>query len=307
MIPLRSSLVVAGLSLALNARADLPPVPPIPGSTNAPDAPANLLPPVNPPVSPVALFRRLLSLNSREREAYLTNRPPAIRAGLLAKLKEYQAMDPDTRELRLRATELRWQLLPLLRLPPPDRAPLLARVPDDLAPLVRSRLADWDQLPAHVQAEFLENERTLHYFALVATNQPGASDPAAEARRQTIAARFNQFFELTPEEKQRTLKTLSTAERAQMAATLQAYAKLTPVQRRQCLHAFDQFAGLSPAERAEFLHNAERWAQMSPRERQIWRDLVAHVPQWPPLPMPASPALLPSPPPERHRATMATN
>ena len=23
---------------------------------------------------------------------------------------------------------------------------------------------------------------------------------------------------------------------------------------------------------------------MSPKERQAWRDLVAHVPQWPPLP-----------------------
>ena len=38
-------------------------------------------------------------------------------------------------------------------------------------------------------------------------------------------------------------------------------------------------------EQAEFLKNAERWSQMSPAERQAWRDLVANVPQWPPLPI----------------------
>jgi hypothetical protein len=41
---------------------------------------------------------------------------------------------------------------------------------------------------------------------------------------------------------------------------------------------------MSPQDRAEFLKNAERWSQISPKERQAWRDLVAQVPQWPPLP-----------------------
>ena len=50
-----------------------------------------------------------------ERDDFLTNRPPKIRAGILAKIAEYEALDPNERELRLRATELRWHLMPLLR------------------------------------------------------------------------------------------------------------------------------------------------------------------------------------------------
>jgi hypothetical protein len=233
--------------------------------------------------SPVAQFRHLLDLPPRERENYLTNRPPEIRAALRAKIQEYLAMDPDSRELRLRATELRYQLIPLLRLPPGDRAPRLAQVPEDLAPLVQSRLAEWDKLSPALQQEFLANNRTLPYFAVVDTaNQQATAE--ARAEHQRIAEQFNHFFELTPDEKQRTLKTISVAERAQMEAALEAFGKLSPPQRRQCIQAFTKFAELSPAERTEFIRNAERWAQMTPKERQTWRDLVARVPEWPPLP-----------------------
>jgi hypothetical protein len=41
---------------------------------------------------------------------------------------------------------------------------------------------------------------------------------------------------------------------------------------------------MSSTERAEFLRNAEHWSQMSPAERQTWRDLVANVPDWAPVP-----------------------
>ena len=43
-----------------------------------------------------------------------------------------------------------------------------------------------------------------------------------------ISAQFNQFFELTPDEKQETLNTLSDAERAQMEKTLQSFSALPP-------------------------------------------------------------------------------
>ena len=69
-----------------------------------------------------------------------------------------------------------------------------------------------------------------------------------------------------------------------MEKTLQSFDKLPPAQRAQCIHAFTEFAGMSPAERAEFLKNAERWSQLPPKERQAWRDLVAQVPLWPPMP-----------------------
>ncbi len=310
MSRLGSSVVGLGLLLTGLSPMAQPATPPAPSVAAVSPADVNrLIPPTIAPVSPVAMFRRLLDMTRRERESYLTNRPPAVREALRAKITEYLAMDPDARELRLRATELRWQLLPLLRLAPADRGARLALVPADLAPLVQSRLAEWDQLPADLQAEFLANDRTLHYFAQVAISNHAPADPAAAAQHEQIAEQFNRFFELTPGEKQRTLKTLSATERAQMEQTLQDFGRLPARQRVQCLQAFTQFAALSPAERAEFLKNADRWAQMSPGERQTWRDLVARVPSWPPLPQNLVPP--PMPPPLRQPAKphpmMATN
>ena len=272
-------------------------------------APTNLsLPPVPHLKSPVDLFRELLAMTPAERENYLTNRPPEIRDRILAKVREYEALDPNERELRLRATELRWYLLPLLHESPTNRAARLAAIPDDLRPLVKTRLTQWDILPPPLQQEFLESERALRYFTHVdfptsppmppmppmppdlgRHHGPQDSDLArwnalSEDQRQKIAAQFNQFFELTPMEKTKTLNTLSDAERQQMEKTLETFGKLPPAQRLQCIRAFTEFAGMSAQEKQDFLKNAQRWSQMSPKERQTWRDLVTHVPEWPPLP-----------------------
>ena len=312
MKPLRSSLMALALVLGLAgcAHAADPTNPPPVGPSAQTPAQAvinQLMPPPSPPsVSPVAFFRRLLSMSPVERESYLTNRPPTVRAGLEAKIKEYLALDPDTRELRLRATELRWQLIPLLRTAPADRGPRLAQVPEDLAPLVQSRLAAWDKLPPAMQQEFLASEGPLSTLVGLGPTNRTAADSTAGPNREKTAAQFNQFFDLTPDEQKSTLKTISPTERAQMEATLAAFARLTPAQRFQCQRAFAKFAGLSPAERAEFLKNAGRWAQMTPQERQTWRDLVAQVPVWPPLPTPPLP-MPPKLPPLHPPPAMATN
>ena len=90
--------------------------------------------------SPVDFFRQLLAMRPAEREIFLTNRPPEIRKRILVKVNEYEALDPNTRELRLRATELRWYLMPLLRESPTTRAARLAQVPEDIRELVVDRL-----------------------------------------------------------------------------------------------------------------------------------------------------------------------
>ncbi len=260
------------------------------------------------PRSPVDLFRQLLAMTPDEREAFLTNRPPQVREGILAKVGEYEALDPDERELRLRATELRWYLLPLMQAAPDQRAARLAQVPADMRDLVQSRLGEWIILPPSLQQEFWENERALRYFADVDVKNnptlrqiaPPGSDLArwsamTEDQREKIAASVKQFFELTPDEKQAALGTLSDAERQQMEKTLRAFDQLPPNQREECTRAFAKFAGLSAAEKQEFLKNAERWSQMSPADRQAWRDLVVNVPEWPPLPSSAvAPPLLPT-------------
>jgi len=317
----RAAAILAAAQLAVfSIAAQTPAIVPLPGKT--PGAVANIMPPVPQSHSPVDFFRNLLAMTSRERNDFLTNKPPEVRERILDKVKEYLALDPNERELRLRATELRWYLTPLLHDSTTNRATRLAQTPDDLRGLIKSRLDQWDALTPGLRREFLDNERTLRYFTHVdATNASterhhGPSDDEqahwnalSENERGKITAQFNRFFELTPDEKQKTLKTLSDAERAQMEKTLQSFDKLPLPQRRECIRAFAKFADMSAQDRAEFLKNAERWSQMLPAERKIWRDLVANIPQWPPLP--ASLIMPPMPPmpviPNNIRPLVATN
>jgi Protein of unknown function (DUF3106) len=286
-------------------------VPSVPPPVKLLSTPANGSPALPRPRSPVALFRQLLAMTPEEREIFLTNRPPQIREGILAKVNEYQALDPNERELRLRATELRWYLLPLLQESPSNRAVRLARVPVDMRELVKSRLDQWTILPPQLQQELLENEQALRYFAHLDVSNttilqkiaPPGSELArwaamTEMQRKQIATSVDQFFALTPDEKEAALNTLSDAERAQMEKTLQTFGKLPPDQREECIHAFAKFASMSAPEKQEFLKNAERWSRMSPADRQTWRDLVVNVPEWPPLPSSAiaPPPALPYPP-----------
>lgn len=244
-------------------------------------------------------FRHLLAMSPEQRESALANKPAIVREKILAKVNEYAALDLDDRELRLQATELHWYLMPLLRAAPDDRAARLALVPDDIRDVVSSRLAQWGILPPQLQQEFLENEATLSYFSSMAvtnhaTGETAPSD-ADQSRwnalsgdeRKAMTAQFNEFFSLTPVEKQKALGGLSGVERAQMEKTIQAFGQLPPMQRVQCLRAFGKFANMSPRERAEFLKNAQRWSKMTAADRKAWIDLVAHVPQWSPAPPPA--------------------
>ena len=273
--------------------------PPAPAKAAA--VPAILIPP--PPQSPVVIFRQMLAMTPKERAESLTNRAPDVRARISAKVDEYLALDPNERELRLRATELRWYLMPLFQTAPADRELSLGRVPDELRELVKTRLARWDTLPPQMQKEFLDNDRVLHDFAHIEKTNAAPANP----NQQKISDQFNRFFEFTPEEKQLAINTLSAAERTQMEKTLETFDKLSPLQRAQCIRAFTEFAGMSPQDRTDFLKNAESWSKMPPKERQAWRDLVTEVPKWPPVP---SALIMPPIPPKiqpRPHALVATN
>src|SRR5437867_7242836 len=119
-----------------------------------------LTPPAPPQTkSPVDTFRELLAMNTAaERRDFLTNRSPESRELILAKVREYQSLSPDQRELRLRATELRWYLLPLMRASRTNRAEQLAAIPVEARKLVEDRLQLWDMLPPDLQKELLDNE-----------------------------------------------------------------------------------------------------------------------------------------------------
>jgi predicted Fe-S protein YdhL (DUF1289 family) len=189
--------------------------------------------------------------------------------------------------------------MPLLRTSPTNRAAQLAVIPDEVRELVQDRLIEWSILPPPMQQEFLENEHILRYFAQMDSSNNPAEDSnrapseaektrwnaLSEPERRQVMAGFNHFFDLTADEKQAALNTLSEVERQQMGKTLQAFDKMPPAQRAECVSAFAKFASMSAAEKTEFLKNAERWSAMSPAERKAWRDLVVNVPQWPPLPI----------------------
>jgi hypothetical protein len=182
-------------------------------STNAPapikllSEPANAAPQSH---SPVDFFRQLLAMSPDERENFLTNKPVEVRQRILAKVAEYEALGPDERELRLRATELRWYLMPLLHGSPTNRDARLAQIPNDMRDLVKSRLEQWEILPVPLQQEFLDDERAMRYFSHIdSTNKPPAPEPGwhhesnfdtsrwsglSEDERGKITARVNQFF-----------------------------------------------------------------------------------------------------------------
>jgi hypothetical protein len=277
--------------------------------------------------SPVFYFRKLLVLSPDQLQSALARKSPEVRARILAKVNEYAGLDSGERELRLRATELRWYLMPVLQAPSDQRSAELALVPAEVRDLVESRLTEWEMLPPTLQQEFLDNERTAGYFAgLNATNSntdasvPSGADQSrwnaySETERQAMITQFNDFFDLSAVEKQKALGELTTAELAQMKNTLQAFDKLPKLQRTQCIRAFGKFENMGPEERAEFLQNAQRWSKMTASERRVWRDLVAHVPEWPPLPTaaimpPLPPGIVPpalTPTPQKMRPVATNN
>jgi hypothetical protein len=254
---------------------------PVIASTNG-----QFIPPLVPPVptmkSPVDSFRTLLVMPAADRTEHLATRSAEVQKKLVEKIREYQALTPDERELRLKATELRWYLKPLMAAPATNRAAQVKLIPENLREMVSARIEQWDKLPPAVQQIILTNQHGANYITIgsVATELPSPADKI----RTSLQQRFNQLFELTPSEKEKVLATLSDAERRQMEKTLESFGKLTTLQRRQCVTSFTKFAGMNPTERQEFLKNAQRWSEMSPTERQSWRELVSAAPKMPPFP-----------------------
>jgi hypothetical protein len=267
------------------------------------------LPPV--PKPPISFFRELLAMPAPEREQTLTNRPTEARRMILAKVREYESLKPDERELRLSVTELRWYLRPLMTASATNRPAQLAGIPEQQRKLVEDRLREWDKLPPEVQKDLLENEATLSYFAeiegrsdeqrreLLNNLSPARRDlleqginrwaAMSEAQRRATLSRFNRFFELTAQEKEKAIKGLPEPERQQVERMLQTLGRLSPEQRDQYLNSVAKFTDLSLAERQEFLKSAEHWKQMSSAEQEAWRELVKRLPPLPRRPPPRPP------------------
>ncbi|MCW5558269.1 MAG: DUF3106 domain-containing protein [Verrucomicrobiae bacterium] len=273
-------------------------------------------PPPKPPArkSPTDLFRELLGKPPADRTAFLAGRSPAARDLIESKLREFEALTPDQRELRLRVAELQFYLSPLLRAPVEERPRLLGATPAEIRPLLEKRLQTWDATPRSRQQALLDSETALSKFVRFQTSDPAALTqvlrgvpeeqraeleaqwrrwaalPPDQRERQT--SDFQQFLELRPAERERVLRRISSAERAQMEATLERFRELPPGQRDRALNGFRRFLDMPPAERTLFLENAAQWERLTPAEREAWRRVVERVRNPMPVPMP----------PERTRA-----
>ena len=274
--------------------------------------------PVKLAPSPVQVFRDLLEMTPESRVGALLIRPPGMREPIEAKVKEYLALAPDERELRLQATELRHYLLLLMPLSATNRAALLAQIAEPMRSAVATRLDIWQIMPPPMQEEVLTNERMVRYFTQLGVLSPAERKellrtmPEAErmtleasiARwkaqpeklRTNVFAQLNQLFELTGAEREQAMSKLSDAERDAMKQTLEAFSGLTPEQRQTCIRSFEKFANMSLAERRHFLKQAEAWQRMTPSERERWRAVVEKVPQLPPLPPGMMVRFTPEPP-----------
>jgi hypothetical protein len=280
--------------------------------------------PIPPTIkSPVVFFRELLAMTPSERVIALSNRPAENRKLILAKIREYRSLSENERELRLKATELEWYLVPLMKAPATNRAARLAVVPDEYQKMIQARLNQWDLLPDGVKKELLDQRESLRLYVQMTSGSPVHTNSAVpqrpkveedlkriqqmtEADRQKLISLFNQYFDLSDHEKQRALRTLSAAEQEQIRKSLAKYENLTAAQRAQCIRSFGEFSKMSYVERQQFLKNAERWIVMTPDQRQAWRDVVEKVSVTPPpfAAPPRPPGLVPT---SDRKADLTTN
>lgn len=284
---------------------------------------ASNAPPTTPPLgdsaeemtgSPVSYFRQLLVMSPRERDQALASKPDSKRRPLLAKLEEYSKLTPEEREARLRLVEVWYYLQPLMNLGPAERSEKLAAVPVATRPLIEERLKWWDLVPQEHRKPFLENELAIQYFVRLDSSTSAQRErlanksveewKALEEKLQQWRARpaeerlkmyqhFQEFFDLSEHEKDKTLHALSDEEREKLQKSLEVFGKLPAQQRAACIDSFRKFSNLSKEERDQFLKNAERWQEMSPRDRQNWINLINLLPAQSGPPMPGVPTRQP--------------
>lgn len=248
--------------------------------------------------NPVAAFRILLAMRTDARTTELAAKPARLREVLTNRLREYDTLTPAEREARLRATELRFYLNPLLTTIPATRATQLAAVPDSLRPLVTERLAAWDNLPAEIQRAVLTNERLLQAMTRPAVPnafpplppglEPKVPDNVSQwqnldaRQREQLLDNFTHYFRLDERAKTKVVAALPEPKRAEATRTLGELEQLSTDERAACLSALKKLGQMSQGEQAQFYANAELWQKMPESERAAWRKVMTEFPPLPP-------------------------
>ncbi|MBL6763615.1 MAG: hypothetical protein ISQ14_01565 [Verrucomicrobiae bacterium] len=267
--------------------------------------------------SPLEFFRKLLVMDVPARDAELRKLSPGSRAALQGKIAEYAALSPGERELRLRATELRYFLRPLLGIGSELRGRAVAVMPEEFRALVAARLDQWDRLDAATRKAILDNEWMLlgvlrigPQFAATAVSAESARGDATAlqerlrawqglsvAKQAELLERFNRFFSLNAREKEQVFERLPEYQRIKVFATIEEIRELPEGERLACMDALRRFVDMNAIERATLIRNAELWRGLSGTERQAWRMVVQKFPPMPPgIEMPPLPPGFHAPP-----------
>lgn len=294
--------------------------------TIAPPASSSSAAPPFPPVweSPIDYFRKLLAADAATRDAMLAAKSEQQRLVLIRSLREYESLDPETAETRLRALDLRACLTPLLRMPLSNRWDRLSLVPERLRSTVAARLEIWDGLSPEIRQLVLENVSVMRLIVSSdhalppsgPTVSPAVALPSKQLEndisrwqqlpvetRDRVYQQFRRIFDASPPDRHALFGPLNQAELDQIQAAIDKFHRLPKVERDRCLDGFLKFAELPSGERREFLINAAFWERMSPADRQLWRDLVNRFPPYPPgFDRPP----LPPPPSVRRRSSFVT-
>ncbi|HOW66729.1 MAG TPA: DUF3106 domain-containing protein [Candidatus Paceibacterota bacterium] len=262
--------------------------------------------------SPVDFFQELLHKTPEQRALALADKSESRRQQILAKLQEYEALDPRQRELRLQATQLKWRLLTLMKLPPGERHIHLAKLAPDEKNQLEDRLHRWDQLPTNFQQAVLAEyypqgspgyiPATQRTSATSVPSRPYVSPPhttprtpLSVAEKEKILKSFHQFFDLTETEKQRILGLMDQASRQQTETALMTWQRMTAPQRQGLMKSVSIISELPPEQQERYLRMAEQWTRLAPNEQTQLRKYAA---QLPPLPAgftnSATPGFMPS-------------
>src|SRR5262249_47013904 len=157
----------------------------------------------------------------------------------------------------LRATELRWYLLPLLNMPATNRAERLKLVPEPYHQLVAARVQEWDLWPPSFQRDVLEFQLTMDLVKTGAVGQAATTlqtlppkerheleqklsrwQAMSPPQREQLYAAFQHYFELSDQEKEKTMQALSVPERQETEKVLDPIEKWPKQQQDKYIAAF---------------------------------------------------------------------
>jgi hypothetical protein len=130
-------------------------------------------------------------------------------------------------------------------------------------------------------------------------NPSGERRTGGGKRARQITAQFNQFFELTPPKNKKRSAPCPTpnANRWKKPCSPSTNCRRTTRRVHPRLHEIRRHESARPR---RFFEKRRTLVAMCRRKTQAWRDLVAHVPEWPPLPQSLiMPPMPPMPPPKK--------